>query len=59
MPHEKKSPWESTPQDLRKRKKVQITLSDEARAKLDRLAGPGMRSETIERLILKEPENKT
>lgn len=57
MPAPKTSPWESTPQGKRKRKKVQITLSDEARAKLDRLAkAPGMRSAVVEGLIMEAKE---
>lgn len=41
----------------RRRKKIEITLSDEARAKLERLAGPGMRSAWIEQLILGAPDS--
>lgn len=47
--------WSSTPQAARKRKKVQITLSDEAREKLAELArekGQGMQSWIVEQLIL-------
>ncbi len=47
--------WESTPQAARRRKKVQFTLSDEAREKLERMAakrGPGMQSAIVEKLIM-------
>lgn len=52
----KSSPWRNTPRDARKRKKLEISLSDEAREKLDRLAAGGHRSAVIERLILDAPE---
>ncbi len=48
----KQSKWYATPRTARKRKKLEITLSDEARAKLDRMAGKGQKSAVIERLIL-------
>lgn len=48
----KGSPWRSTPREKRKRKGMEIMLSDEARAKLDELAGPGMRSAWIEAVIM-------
>jgi predicted transcriptional regulator len=38
MTRSKDSPWYSTPRAKRLRKKLEITLSSEARAKLDRLA---------------------
>ncbi len=60
MPSPKSSPWYSTSQSDRKKKKVQITLSEEARAKLERLVkakgGPGMRSKVVEDLIMEKKE---
>ncbi len=53
----KRSKWYSTSNGARKRKKLEITLSDEARAKLERLAGVGQKSAVIERLILEAKEN--
>lgn len=48
----KGSKWWNTPQGLRKRKHLKLTLSDEARAKLDRLAiRYGSRSAAVEKLI--------
>ena len=58
----KDSPWRSTSQAMRKRKAVAITLSDEARERLELLAPDGTRSAFIERLILDHPipkETKT
>jgi hypothetical protein len=54
----KQSKWYATPRDARKRKKIEISLSDEAREKLDRLAAGGHRSPVIERLILEAEEVK-
>jgi len=51
----KKINWSSPPQSARKRKKVQFTLSDAARARLEELAadrGPGQQSRIVEELIL-------
>ena len=50
----KASPWYSTPKAKRKRKGLEVTLSDEAREKLERLAarrGESM-SRVVESLIL-------
>jgi hypothetical protein len=48
----KASKWHSPSQALRKRKQVMFTLSEEARARLDELAGPsGNRSAIVERAI--------
>ena len=58
----KDSPWRSTPQRLRKRKSIVLTISDEARARLELLAPEGTRSAFVERLILDHPlpkEKKT
>lgn len=52
----KGSPWRSTSRAKRHRKGVEIMLSPEARAKLDRLADGGHLSAVVENLILKEPE---
>jgi hypothetical protein len=52
----KTSKWYATPRDARKRKKLEITLSDEAREKLERMAGIGGKSALIERLILEADE---
>lgn len=55
MANAKDSPWRSAPQDMRKRKKVQITLSDDARAKLIKMAEKHRlrtQSAVIEDLIL-------
>lgn len=54
----KSSKWYATPEHERVRKQVLIRLSDEARAKLDRLAGRGMRSAVVEALIMAAPERK-
>lgn len=45
--------WSNTPQKLRKRKKVQVSLSDEARAKLARLGAEHSRGQSgvVEDLI--------
>lgn len=48
--------WASTPRERRKRKGLFLTISDEARAKLDRIAGEGLRSALVEKLILEMPE---
>ena len=58
----KGSKWRSTPRVARKRKGIEVMLSDEARARLDLLASAGARSSFIERLILDHPlpkEKKT
>jgi hypothetical protein len=51
------SKWYATPRSVRVRKKIEISLSDEARAKLERLVkergGGHIRSAVIEDLILK------
>ena len=47
--------WANTPQSLRKRKKVQLTLSDEARSELLRRAAEhadGTQSAVVEDLLL-------
>jgi hypothetical protein len=45
--------WNHTPNDLRKRKNIGLTLSDEAREKLDRLAERyGSRSAAVEALVM-------
>ena len=51
----KDSPWRSTPRARRKRKGIEIMLSDEARTRLDRLAPDGKRSQFIEDLIMAVP----
>ncbi len=49
----KGSPWRSTPRTKRKRPGVQLTLSPEAMAALERLAGPaGSKSAIVEELVL-------
>ena len=48
------SPWRNTPRAKRRRRPIEITLSDEARAALDALAPHGRRSELVERLVLEE-----
>jgi predicted transcriptional regulator len=50
--------WYSTPQHLRKRKAVTVTLSDAARKRLAQLAKRNQcsKSEMVERLITKEFE---
>ena len=50
----KASPWYNTPRAKRRRRTLEITLSDEARAKLDRLARDeyeGNRSAAVEALV--------
>jgi hypothetical protein len=50
-----KEDWSSTPQKARKRKMIAVTLSDEAREKLELLADAhelGTKSAVIEDLIL-------
>lgn len=49
--------WYATPRSARGRKKIEITLSDEARAKLELLCGPHAdpKSKVIEDLILAAP----
>ena len=55
----KTSRWRSTPQALRRRKAVTITLSDEARERLEELAPDGQRSAFVEELIMNaEPKEK-
>ncbi len=51
----KDSPWRSTPQDKRKRKRIELTLSAEARERLEVLAPGGLRSAFVEGLILSCP----
>ncbi len=51
----KGSPWRSTPQRLRHRKSLVLTISDEARERLDLLAPAGTRSAFVERLIIDHP----
>lgn len=50
----KDSPWYSTPRNARKRRGVEVTLSDEARAKLDKLVKKSKtsRSAVVEALIM-------
>ena len=52
----KTSKWYATARDARVRKKIEISLSDEAREKLERLADGGHRSPVIEALIMAAPE---
>jgi hypothetical protein len=55
----KTSPWYSTPKSKRHRKGIEVTISDEAREKLDRLAAQyGSRSAAVEALILGAKESK-
>jgi hypothetical protein len=51
--------WRASSQKSRTRKKVQVTLSDEAREKLERLAEVESKSEVVERLIIeaREPDD--
>jgi hypothetical protein len=58
MTNPKDSPWHSTPQAARRRKQVGLTLSDEARAKLARLATHGTQSAIVEGLIMSAREEK-
>lgn len=54
----KSSPWYSTPKAKRRRKGLEVTLSDEARARLEALAdaeGVSL-SAMVEALILSAPE---
>lgn len=53
----KRSKWRVTPQDARNRKMVAITLSDEARERLERLADEhGLtKSMLVEALIMAAP----
>lgn len=48
--------WYATPRAVRARKPLAITLSDEARAKLERLAADTSKSAVVERLVLEAPE---
>jgi predicted transcriptional regulator len=50
----KTSAWYSTPQAKRKRKGLEVTLSDEAREKLDALAAAWSmpRSQVVEALVM-------
>jgi hypothetical protein len=48
----KGSPWRNTPRTARKRRPIEITLSDEARGRLDQLAEGSNRSRVIEWLLL-------
>lgn len=52
----KESKWRAPSQEARKRKLVTVTLSDEARAKLARLAKYESKSEVVERLIVDAKE---
>lgn len=55
MPRKKKDKEDSYPRANRKRKPLEITLSDEARAKLDRLcaaADGAPRSRIVEALVM-------
>ena len=47
------SEWYSTPRDKRKRKGVELTLSPEARKRLDSLAKGTTMSAVVEALIMK------
>ena len=53
----KSSEWYSTPKDKRKRKGIEVTLSDEARERLDALADQHnvSRSVMVEQLIVSAP----
>lgn len=48
----KSSPWRSTPRSKRKRRGIQLTLSDEAVRALEELADGESKSAVVERLIL-------
>ncbi len=51
------SKWYATPEANRVRKSIELSLSDEARAKLERLgARYGSRSAAVEKLILEAEE---
>ncbi len=52
MPSNPDSEWFSTPRDKRKRKGVEVCLSDEARKKLNALARESTMSAIVEALIL-------
>lgn len=54
----KGSKWYATPKEARKRTQIAVTISAEAHAALDAMAGPGARSALVERLILEEYEKK-
>lgn len=56
----KDSPWRSTPRAARKRKGVELMLSDEARIRLDQMAFERgvSRSALVEEMILSEEEEK-
>ena len=47
------SEWYSTPRDKRKRKGVEVTLSPEARKRLDALAKGTTMSSVVEALIMR------
>lgn len=52
----KESKWHNGgSRDSRKRRKIELSLSDEARARLEELAPPGRRSEFVEGLIMAVP----
>lgn len=51
------SKWWGTPRELRVRKPLTVTITDEAREKLERLSGEGgSKSAVVERLIIEAPE---
>jgi hypothetical protein len=52
------SEWYSTPRDKRKRKGVELTLSAEARKRLDSLAKGTTMSAVVEALIMKAKARK-
>lgn len=55
----KTSKWRSAPAALRNRKAINLTLSEEARAKLDRLADVyGSKSAVVEAALEQLPEEK-
>lgn len=52
MSNPKDSKWFSTPAVNRKRRELKLTLSDEARAALEEMAGAGGRSALVDKLIM-------
>lgn len=50
--------WTSTPNELRRRKCLNLTIDAEAIDMLDTLAGPGKRSALVELLIREEFDRK-
>jgi hypothetical protein len=52
------SRWYSTPDAARRRRPIELTLSDEERRALDELAGEESRSAIVGRLIMREHGRK-